>query len=177
VALAGLAALVVASVVTWEELLGEARGWDALLWFGPILMMTDELAKAGVFDVLSASVVRGTAGLPWPVIGAALAAGYLYVHYAFASMTAQATALYAGFLGAGIAAGCPPLMLAILLAAFSSLNAGITHYGTGSATVFFGAGFVTQGEWWKVGFAVSLVILFCWLLLGPLWFRLIGIWP
>jgi len=177
VALAGLSALVVASVVTWDELLGEARAWDALLWFGPILMMTDELAKAGVFDVLAASVAGWTAGMPWPVAGAALATGYLYIHYAFASMTAQATALFAGFLSTGIAAGCPPLMLALILGAFSSLNAGITHYGTGSATVFFGAGFVPQSQWWRVGFVVSLWTLTCWLGIGPLWFRLIGIWP
>jgi divalent anion:Na+ symporter, DASS family len=177
VALAGLSAFVLSNVVTWEEMLGEARAWDALLWFGPILMMTDELAKAGVFNVLSQSVVSATGGMPWPVIGIALAAGYMYIHYAFASMTAQATALYAGFLGAGVAAGCPPMMLAIVLAAFSSLNAGITHYGTGSATVFFGAGLVTQGQWWRIGFSLSILNLIVWLGIGPLWWKLIGIWP
>lgn len=177
VALGGLCALVISEVVTWEEMLGEKRAWDALLWFGPILMMTDELAKAGLFNVLSQSVVGVTGGMPWQVTFFALCAGYLYIHYAFASMTSQATALYAGFLGAGIAAGAPPMMIAIVLAAFSSLNAGITHYGTGSATVFFGAGFVTQGQWWRVGFVLSLMILVVWLGIGPLWWKLVGVWP
>ena len=82
---------------------------------------------------------------------AALVAAYIYVHYAFASMTAHTTVLYPGFLAALLAAHVPPLLAAFQLAFFSNLDAGITHYGTGSAPVYFGAGYVPQTTWWRLG--------------------------
>jgi DASS family divalent anion:Na+ symporter len=65
---------------------------------------------------------------------------------------------------------------AMALACFSSLNAAMTHYGTGSAPVFFGAGYVSQTEWWRVGFLISLVNLAIWLGGGLLWWKLLGWW-
>jgi DASS family divalent anion:Na+ symporter len=52
----------------------------------------------------------------------------------------------------------------------------MTHYGTGSAPVFFGAGYVRQAEWWRLGFLISLVNLVIWLGIGPVWWKLVGIW-
>jgi hypothetical protein len=59
-------------------------------------------------------------------------------------LTGHVTALYPAFLAATLAAGAPPMMAALALAYFSNLNAAMTHYGTGSAPVFFGAGYVRQ---------------------------------
>ena len=53
---------------------------------------------------------------------------------------------------------------------------GITHYGTGSAPVFFGAGYVRQGDWWRIGFLISMLNLIIWLVLGTWWWKLIGLW-
>jgi DASS family divalent anion:Na+ symporter len=100
----------------------------------------------------------------------------LYLHYAFASMTAHVMALYPSFLTAGVAAGAPPLAMALVLAFFSSLDAAMTHYGTGSAPVFFGAGYVTQGMWWRLGLLLSLMNLVIWLGIGPLWWKALGMW-
>jgi DASS family divalent anion:Na+ symporter len=91
-------------------------------------------------------------------------------------MTGHVTALYPAFLAATLAAGVPPVMAALVLAYFSNLNAAMTHYGTGSAPVFFGAGYVRQAEWWRLGFLISLVNLVIWLGIGPLWWKLVGIW-
>jgi len=101
---------------------------------------------------------------------------YLYVHYAFASMTAHVTALYPGFLAAAVATGAPALMAALPLAFFSNLNAGLTHYGTGSAPVYFNSGYVSQSEWWKLGFLISLLNLVVWLGVGSLWWKALGYW-
>ena len=106
----------------------------------------------------------------------ALVAAYLYVHYGFASMTAHVTTLYPGFLAAAVAAGAPPMLAALALAYFSNLNAGITHYGTGSAPIYFGAGYVEQGTWWKLGLLISVLNLLLWLGVGSLWWKLVGLW-
>jgi len=139
-------------------------------------MMADALNQSGVIRILSARLFGVLGGRPWPLVLLGLVVSYLYLHYGFASMTAQATALYPGFLGAALAGGVPPLVGALALAYYSSLNAAMTHYGTGSAPVFFGAGYVRQGEWWRIGFLVSLVDLGIWMGAGAAWWRLLGLW-
>jgi DASS family divalent anion:Na+ symporter len=163
-------------VLAWEDLLAEKKAWDALIWFAPLLMMADALDEKGIIKILSDALFGQLQGWPWGAALAALVVAYLYIHYGFASMTAHTTALYPGFLGAAMAAGAPPLLAAFQLAFFSNLNAGITHYGTGSAPVYFGDGYVPQGAWWRLGFIISLVNLVCWLGVGSLWCKLVGIW-
>jgi DASS family divalent anion:Na+ symporter len=176
VAFAGLAAILLARVLSWDDLLDERRAWDALIWFAPLLMMSDALSETGVIKVLSGGLFSLMSGWPWMLALLALAVSYFYVHYTFASLTAQTTALYASFLAAALAAGVPVLLAALPLAYISSLNAGITHYGTGSAPVFFGAGYVRQSEWWRVGFLVSVADLLIWMGVGVGWWKLIGFW-
>jgi divalent anion:Na+ symporter, DASS family len=176
VALAGVSALLLLNVVEWRELLAEHRAWDALIWFAPLLTMADQLNETGVIRTLSSGIFSHLHGWPWVGALAALALAYYYIHYGFASMTAHVMALYPGFLGAALLAGAPPLAAALVLAYFSNLNAGLTHYGTGSAPVFFGADYVSQGAWWKVGLIVSLLDVAIWLGVGSLWWKLLGWW-
>lgn len=55
-------------------------------------------------------------------------------------------------------------------------TAAITHYGTGPALIVFGAGYVTQAQWWRMGFVFSLLHLTIWLRIAFLWWRAIGLW-
>jgi DASS family divalent anion:Na+ symporter len=176
VALAGVAAILLLRVLDWEDLLGEKRAWDALVWFAGLVMMSDMLVTKGTIAVLSGRWFHVFSGWPWPVALVALVASYLYIHYSFASMTAHILALYPAFLTAALATGAPPLLAALPLAYFSNLDAGITHYGTGSAPVFFGAGYVRQTDWWRIGFIISVMNLAIWLGVGIGWWKLIGLW-
>lgn len=176
VALAGVCAILVLHVMEWDDLLAERKAWDALIWFAPLLMMSDALNEAGVIKLVSNAFITHLQGWSWQLALAVIVTGYLYIHYGFASMTAHATALYPAFLAAALACGCPPMPAALALAYFSNLDAGITHYGTGSAPVFFGAGYVTQSEWWRIGFILSVANLVIWLGIGPWWWRLTGLW-
>jgi len=176
IALAGVSTLLLCRVLSWDDLLAERRAWDALIWFAPLLMMASELQQTGIIDVLSRSLFSGLQGWPWVAALPALLVAYLYLHYGFASMTAHVTALYPGFITAALAAGAPPLLAALGLAYFSNLNASLTHYGTGSAPIFFGAGYVTQGTWWRLGFLISLLNIVLWLGVGMLWWKLLGWW-
>ena len=175
VALSGLCALLLAKVISWDDLLDEKRAWDALIWFAPLVMMSDVLSENGAIRVLSGHLFGLMAGWAWPAVLAAVVMSYCYVHYGFASMTGHVTALYPAFLGAALAGGVPPMIAALALAYFSNLNAAMTHYGTGSAPVFFGSGYVRQGEWWRIGFLISLVQAAIWLGLGSLWWSVAGI--
>jgi len=176
VALAGLCAILLTRVLSWHDMLAEHRAWDALVWFAVLVMMSDQMNETGVIGILSRHVFGAMHGWPWPLICISLVAVYLYIHYTFASMTAHITALYPGFLVAALAGGVPAMLAALSLAYFSNLNAGITHYGTGSAPVYFGAGYVRQTEWWKVGFLISVLNLVVWMGIGGWWWKLIGLW-
>jgi DASS family divalent anion:Na+ symporter len=176
VALAGISAILISGVLRWDDLLREGKAWDALIWFAPLIMMAGELNKRGIIQSLSQSMFGYAHWLSWSLALVLLILTYVYIHYGFASMTAQITALYPSFLAAALTAGVPPLVAALALAYFSSLNAGLTHYGTGSAPVYFGVGYINQSTWWKLGFLLSILILAIWLGIGIVWWKLIGYW-
>ena len=56
----------------------------------------------------------------------------------------------------------------------SSLTS-LTHYGGGPAPILYGAGYVPQGTWWKLGFIVTVCNLLIWLGLGSIWWHAIGL--
>jgi divalent anion:Na+ symporter, DASS family len=176
VAFLGLGLLLVTRVLDWQDLLAERGAWDALIWFGGLVMLAGQLDKAGLpkaFAGVAAGVVSGWA---WWWALAVLLAVYLYAHYAFATLVSHVTAMFPAFFAAAVGLGAPPLVAALTLGFFSSLNAAITHYGTGPAPIVFGAGYLSQGAWWRIGFIISLLHLAIWLPVGFLWWKLIGLW-
>jgi len=62
------------------------------------------------------------------------------------------------------------------LAYGSNLMAALTHYGTTPAPIYYGAGYVRQSTWWRVGLAASVVSLAIFLTLGVAWWKLLGLW-
>jgi divalent anion:Na+ symporter, DASS family len=73
-----------------------------------------------------------------------------------------------------VASGIPPFAAAISLGILSNVFGCLTQYSIGSGPVMFGVGYVTQNEWWRVGFIMSVVYLAIWLVIGPLWWMLLG---
>jgi divalent anion:Na+ symporter, DASS family len=176
VAYIGLSLLLLTRVLDWQDLLDEKGAWDALIWFGGLVMLAGQFEKAGfatAFAQAAGGVVRGWR---WWWALAALVVVYLYAHYAFASLVAHVTAMFPAFFAVAIGLGAPPLVAALALGVFSSLNAATTHYGTGPAPIVFGAGYLSQARWWRIGFILSLVHLAIWLPLGFLWWKLIRLW-
>lgn len=175
VALLGLAAMLLTGVMSWREVLQTTGAWDALLWFGGLVAMADALSRLGLTSWFAQTVAAQVHG-HWSWILTVLALVYFYSHYGFASMTAHVTAMYAPFLAVAVTAGAPALLAALVLAFFSNLNASLTHYSTGPAPIFFGAGYVTQSAWWRLGFVVSVVNLLIWSGVALPYWKLIGIW-
>lgn len=177
VALAGVAALLLLRVLSWEDVLGERGAWDALIWFGGLLSLASGLGRLGVADAMASALRASFAGLDSWVPGFILVVlAYVYSHYFIASMTAHAAALYVPACMAAVSLGTP-LPLAVMVLAFAnSLNAGTTTYGTGPSPIYFGAGYLEQGAWWKYGFIVSIANLAIWLIVGGAWWKLLGLW-
>jgi DASS family divalent anion:Na+ symporter len=176
IAYLGLMLLLVTRVLDWQDLIDEKGAWDALIWFGGLIMLAGQLEKAGLPRAFADGAAGLVGGWSWWVALAALMVIYLYAHYAFASLVSHVTAMFPAFFAVAVGLGAPPLMAALGFGFFSSLNAATTHYGTGPAPIVFGAGYVSQAEWWRVGFLISLLHLAIWLPIGFLWWKIIGLW-
>jgi DASS family divalent anion:Na+ symporter len=176
VALAGICLLILTQVLTWDEILGERAAWDVFVWYGGLFGMAGALGASGVTTVFAEWSATLTVGWSWTIALPILFLIYFYSHYAFASITAHVTAMFVPFLTVVIAAGAPPLLAVLALAYGSNLTASLTHYGTTTAPIYFGARYNTQREWWGIGFAASLVTCGVWAILGLAWWKLLGWW-
>jgi DASS family divalent anion:Na+ symporter len=176
VAYLGVGMLLVTRLLDWQDVLSEKGAWDALMWFGGLVMLAGQLDKAGLTKSFAVATAHLVGGWPWWWALALLLVVYLYTHYAFASLVAHVTAMFPAFFAVAVGLGAPPLLAALTLGFFSNLNAAITHYGTGPAPIVFGAGYLSLGAWWRIGFLVSLVHLAIWLPVGFLWWRVLGLW-
>lgn len=176
VALLGLGALLLTGALTWEQMKAERSAWDTLTWFAALVMMGTHLNKLGFIGWLGEHVGGMMGGLGTITAFAALTGVYALTHYLFASGTAHTASMFAVFLGVGLALGLPGVPLTVMLGAIPTLMGCLTHYGNGPAPLYFGSGYVELGAWWRTGLVLGVVHMAIWLLAGPIWWNVIGVW-
>jgi DASS family divalent anion:Na+ symporter len=170
----GVSLMFVLGVLTWQDALEEKSAWDTMIWIGILIMLAAKLNQYGMVSWFGKEFSAYLQGMPRLAVFMLVAAIYLYVHYFFASATAHISALLPLSLALMIGAGVPAFPAAIGLGVLSNLNGGLTQYGIGSGPVMFGAGYVTQAEWWRAGFLMSVFYLVVWTTVGPLWWMALG---
>jgi DASS family divalent anion:Na+ symporter len=176
VALAGICVLLLSGVLDWQDVLSERGAWDVFIWYGGLVRMAEALGETGLTKLFAGAAASVTVGWKWGAALMILLLIYFYAHYGFASITAHATAMYTPFLVVTVAAGAPPILAVLSLAYLSNLNASLTHYGTTPAPIWFGAGYVRQRTWWLLGLIVSAPNILIWVVLGFLWWKVLGWW-
>lgn len=176
VALLGICVLLLSGVLRWEEILGEKGAWDVFIWYGGLVRMAEAVGEAGLTRQFAEAAAGFTTGWNGWAAMAGLLFVYFYSHYGFASITAHVSAMYTPFLIVVLAAGAPPYLALLSLAAFSNLNACLTHYGTTPAPIYFGAGYVRQQTWWRLGLLASFVTIPIWVVVGFTWWKVLGLW-
>lgn len=175
-AMIGLTILLYSGVLQWEDIITEKNAWNTFMWMAVLIMLSDQLSKLGVTNWFGGIMQKWFVGFGWITVFLLVSIFYFYVHYLFASMTAHISAMYATFLVVAMNAGAPPMYIALFMGVASSLSAGLTHYGTGTAPVYFGTEYVTISEWWRIGFLVSVVNLLIWGIVGGFWWKVLGYW-
>lgn len=175
-AMVGLLVLLLSGVLKWKDILEETSAWDTFVWFATLVTLSSFLNKFGLTTWFSGWVVAHLSGFPWLLGLFLVGLIYFYSHYFFASNVAHIGAMYAPFLIVAIALGTPPELAALILAFFSSLFGGLTHYSSGPAPVLFGTGYISVGTWWRMGFITSVINIVIWTLFGGLWWKLIALW-
>ncbi len=176
VALLGVCVMLVTEVLTWKDILDDKGPWDTLMWMGGLVGMAGFLNKLGFIPWFAKTVSASIAGIAWVPALTILLVVYMYAHYGFASLTAHVTAMFPAFVAVAAAAGAPVFLAALSLGFLSNLCGGLTHYSTGTAPIYFGAGYVEQGTWWKIGFGASVLNMLIWVGVGGLWWKVLGLW-
>jgi DASS family divalent anion:Na+ symporter len=175
-ALIGLSFLLITSVLNWEDIKSEKGAWDTMVWFSALVMMAEGLSKLGFIGWFSAIIKTQLAGLPWMWAFPLIILVYFYSHYIFASATAHVAAMYAALLAVAVSIGIPGKLAALMLGFTGSLYGVLTHYGHGPAPILYGIGYVDLKDWWKLGFIFSIILIIIWMLVGAVWWKVLGIY-
>ncbi|KXU83407.1 anion permease [Paraburkholderia monticola] len=170
----GVSLLFISGVLTWQDALNEKSAWDTMIWIGLLIMLASKLNEYGMVTWFGKEFGQHLVGFPMLAVYMLVAVVYVYIHYFFASATAHISALFPLSMALMVASGVPPFVAAVALGILSNINGCLTQYGIGSGPVMFGAGYVTQGEWWKAGFLMSLFYMLVWLVVAPLWWKVLG---
>jgi DASS family divalent anion:Na+ symporter len=176
VALMGVCFLIISGVLQWDDVMGDRAAWDVFIWYGGLVRMAEALGETGITKRFAEVAASLTLGWEWGAALIALVLIYFFAHYAFASITAHATAMFTPFLVVVIAAGAPPHLAVLSLAAASNLDAALTHFGTTTSPIYFGARYIPQKTWWRLGLITACATILIFGTIGPLWWRVLGLW-
>ncbi len=175
-ALVGVALLLGTEVLTWKDVMAEHKAWNILIWFSILLMMATFLNEFGLISWMSNQIGAMVSGLPWQFAFLLLTIVYFYSGYFFASKAARASAMFAPFLSVSIAVGTPPIYAALILISMVNLSGCLTPYATAEAAIYYSAGYVDTDVWWRLGFILSVVYIPLWLIVGGMWWKILGLW-
>lgn len=180
VAFLGLFVLIITGTLDWDDVLSEKSAWDTLVWFGALVMLAEQLNKLGVISwaALAMKDAIVASGMGWLPVATVLLLAFVFSHYLFASTTAHISAMLFAFLSVG-AQLLPPQYLVpflLLMTAGSAIMMTLTHYATGTSPIIFGSGYVTMGNWWRVGFVMCVLELLVFAVIGGAWWKVLGYW-
>lgn len=177
-AMLGLSILLLLGVLEWDDCLSEKSAWDTLAWFAVLVGMASQLTNLGIVTWMSDCVAKslGSFNLSWPAAFVVLQAAYFLIHYLFASQTGHVGALYSAFLAMNLAAGVPGVVAALALAYNTNLFGALTHYSSGQAAVYYGAGYVELPDVFRVGFIMAIINALIWGIVGTLWWKFLGLY-
>jgi L-tartrate/succinate antiporter len=160
VILAVVSVMVLARVLDWADVVGNAAAWETLLYFATLLTLADGLNRLGIVAWAARGVSGLLSGSPRLFAIVVLVSFFFLVHYLFASLSAHTLVVLPALLSAGAAIpGMPLPVLAMLLAYAIGLMGVITPYATGPAPVYFGSGFFPRRDFWALGFVFGLIYL------------------
>jgi L-tartrate/succinate antiporter len=167
-ALSVLCLLVLTKVISWEDVITNKAAINVFIWFATLVSMASGLKKVGFLKWAAGLISANLVGIDPTSIVIILVVLFFLFHYFFASVTAHTVALLPLFLGVAMNL-LPETMiqpLAMLLVGSLGLMGILTPYATGPSPIWYGAGYISQATWWKLGAIFGLMYLGALVLLG-----------
>jgi len=167
VALVVISLMLITGVVKWADILAHRQGWNVLVWFATMVALAEGLSAVGFLGWLMHNAGSAAAKLPPTAVVAGAVAVFFVIHYLFASLTAQTTALMPVFLLAVISVpGVPARAAALLLGYSLGLMGVLNPYATGPAPIWYGSGYISTKDFWRLGAIMGAIYLGLLLVVG-----------
>lgn len=168
VVLVGVSLMLVTQIVTWDEILGNKAAWNVLVWFATLVTLANGLNTVGFVKWFADLASAPLKGMDPMMIMALLVALFFFIHYFFASLSAHTSAVLPLVLGVGIKLLPANLVMpfALLCVYALGLMGVITPYATGPAPVYYGSGYISRADFWKLGLIFGVIFLVALLVIG-----------
>jgi DASS family divalent anion:Na+ symporter len=173
IAFAGLGLLLLAGVLTLEDIATQGDTLATFLWLAVLFALSGQLNELGFMGYAGQRLASHMSGLPWPLTYIALTVIYVFIHYLFVSQTSQVLALLGVFLEVGIRGGVPVPLMAFSLLFASSYFSVITPQGGSQNIIFVGCAYLTQSELYRLGLLTTLMFLGVFMVIGTGWILLV----
>jgi len=174
VAFAGLGLLLMANVLTLDDIAEQGETLGTFLWLAVLFALSGQLNELGFMSYAGERLALGLSGLSRPVTYVALVVLYVAIHYMFVSQSSQVLALMGVFLDVGIRGGVPAPLMAFALLFASSYFSVITPQGGSQNVIFVASGYLTQRELYRLGLAITLFFLAIFLVVGTPWIMVVN---
>lgn len=163
-----LCLLVLTNVITWEDVITNKGAFNVFIWFATLVAMASGLKKVGFLKWAAGLISGGLTGMDPVTIVILLVVLFFLFHYFFASVTAHTVALLPLFLGVAAELIPAEMMqpLALLLVGSLGLMGILTPYATGPSPIWYGAGYISQATWWRLGAIFGVIYLAALVMLG-----------
>jgi len=169
VAFMGFGVLMVAGVLTLDDIAKQGDTLATFLWLAVLFALSAQLNELGFMGYVGERLSSRLGGLSWPMLYLTLIALYVGLHYFFVSQTSQMLALFAVFLDVGVRGGVPAPLIAPGLLFASSYFSVITPQGGSQNIIFVASGYLKQGELYKLGLLTTIAFMTVYLLIGTPW--------
>jgi len=152
VALAVISVMLLAKVVAWNDILANKQAWSVLVWFATLVAMAEGLSKVGFLAWFGSRAATYMTRIPLVPLLIATVAVFFVIHYLFASITAQTTALLPVFLLAVLSVqGVPAKAVTLALVYSLGLMGILTPYASGPAPIWYSSGYIPTKDFWRLG--------------------------
>jgi divalent anion:Na+ symporter, DASS family len=157
------------NVLTLEDMNVQGGTLVTFFWLAVLFALSTQLNELGFMGYVGEQLTALLGDMAWPVEYLVLVVLYVLMHYMFVSQGAQVLALFSVFLDVGVRAGIPAALMSFALLFASSYFSTITPQGGAQNVIFVGAGYLTQGELYRLGLLTTTFCLVVFLVLGTPW--------
>jgi len=168
VVLVVIALMLVTKVVDFQDIISNKAAWEVFLYFATLLTLAQGLSDVGFIKWFADIVSKPLKGLDPIVIMVVLVALFFWIHYFFTSLTAHTNVVLPVVLVAGVSLLPASMLMAFALLCVYSLGmmGVISPYATGPAPIYYGSGYISRSDFWKLGLIFGLIFFFALLLIG-----------
>jgi L-tartrate/succinate antiporter len=160
VALMVVGLMLASRLLTLDDVVANHESWKALILLATLVTLAGGLNRTGFVSWFAEGIAGSIGALPPLATMAVLLTVYYFSHYLFAGITAHVTAMMPIMLAiAARSPGVPIEKFALLLAFSHGLMGVLTPYATTSGPVYLGSGFITTGEFWRLGAIFGFIFL------------------